>query len=335
VTRNITAVPVTGWPKNFRADPKFWGPHSQDHCPCGSMRRALNCHSDCDGLWHLPASRPLITGSRTGYSHPGCYASAAGDCDQKLSNEHWLSKKIIESAGGGRPVLVSGMPWQEGATHRLGANSLGSNILCQRHNTALSPLDDLAGEVFKVLRHYDTDMNEDPDPHGNEFAIFSGDLLERWAIKLFWGAVAASTLRGNAGTPVSSLRSKIDLKWLADVLFRDDSLPEDWGLYMTARIDAPFSGQAQVAIASAIGPDGGLWAGVVEFGVVSFRLCLGKMATTDRGVLIRRHPNGIIITTPENTRRKVLALAWDDHGSDPIIQRHIGRGSSSRNPSDL
>jgi hypothetical protein len=175
-------MPVTGWPKRFRPDPDFWGPNGEDHCPCGSMRRANRCHSDRNGGWQLQPSSPLITGARTGYSHPKCYASSAGDCSQKLSNAHWLSANIIESAGGGKPVLVSGMPWQAGAEHQLRAESLVSNIPWERHNRALSPLDSAAGETFRVLRRYQDDLAEVADPHGHEFAVFPGDLLERWLI---------------------------------------------------------------------------------------------------------------------------------------------------------
>jgi hypothetical protein len=330
----VGEVPVRGWPKQFRPDPGFWGPNREDPCPCGSMRRAYSCHSDRNGRWHLEPPDPLIRGARTGYSHPRCYASSAEDCSQKLSNEHWLSANILTSAGDGRPVLVSGMPWQAGAHHQLGARSLGSNMLCERHNGALSSLDVVAGEVFRVLRRYQAALAEDMDPHGHEFALFPGDLLERWTIKLFWGGVAAGTL-GHAGAPIMSLRSTVDLKWMADVLFRGEPLPEGWGLYMAGRLGAAFSGEAEVAIAPHTGPDGDLWGGVVEFGAISFRLCLGKLATTETDIAIRRHPQGVLVSRPARDRQKILALSWGDGGSGPIIFTRMANGITKRNPSDL
>jgi hypothetical protein len=172
------------------------------------------------------------------------------------------------------------------------------------------------------------------DPHGHEFALFSGDLLERWVIKLFWGGVAAGTL-GRDGASVRSLRSTIDLRWLADVLFRGESLPDGWGFYMAGRIGANFSGHAEVGIAPITGPDGDLWAGVVDFGAVSFRLYLGTPTTTDPEIVFHRHPQGVFISRPARDRQKVLALSWDDGGSDPIILTRMADGTTARHPSDL
>jgi hypothetical protein len=231
-------------------------------------------------------------------------------------------------------VLVSGMPWQEGAQHNLGARSLGSNILCERHNRALSPLDTVAGEVFRALRRYQADLADVADAHGHEFAWFSGDLVERWIIKLFWGGVAAGTL-GCAGSPIASLRSTIDLEWMANVLFRGEPLPDGWALHMAGRLGAAFSGQAEVAIEAHAGPDADLWGGVIEFGAVSFRLSMGTMATTDADVVLHRRPQGIFMAGPDRSRQKVLALSWDDGGSEPIVLTRLGDGSTGRNPSDL
>ena len=182
----------------------------------------------------MPLSAPLITGARTGYSHPGCYAAIADDCSSKLSNEHWLSANIIDAAGAGRAVSVSGMPWQEGKQHKLSAKSLGSNVLCEGHNQGLSPLDTLAGEIFRVVHHYQADLLAPVDPHGNEFAFYSGDYLERWMLKLYWGGVAAGTL-GRPGARIRSLPLTADLRRLADFLFRDAHLPDGWGLHLAAR----------------------------------------------------------------------------------------------------
>jgi hypothetical protein len=135
--------------------------------------------------------------------------------------------------------------------------------------------------------------------------------------------------------PITSLRSTVDLKWTANVLFRGEPLPEGWGFHMTGRLGATFSRQAEVAIAAHTGPDADLWGGVVEFGAVSFRLGLGTMAATDTDVVLHRHPQGIFIAGADRDRQKVLALSWGDGGSDPITLTRLADGSVDRAPSDL
>lgn len=150
--------------------------------------------------------------------HPRCYAGVSEDCSTKVSSEHWLSADILRASSGEQPVIVSGMPWQAGAEHALSVRALGSKVLCERHNRALSPLDRLAGQVFRVVHHYQADQREITDPHGHEFALFSGDVFERWMLKLLWGGVAARAL-GRREAPAPSLRSTIDARWLTDVTF--------------------------------------------------------------------------------------------------------------------
>ncbi|BFO23218.1 hypothetical protein SHKM778_96060 (plasmid) [Streptomyces sp. KM77-8] len=130
---------------------------------------------------------PLLAGARTGYMHPKCYAAASRDCSEKISQEHWLSADVLRGMTNGKTITVLGMPWQKGSTHQLPVSALAANILCQRHNSALSPLDVSASSAFRVLWHFQEDQRRVPDPHGAEFALVNGDELERWLLKLLWG----------------------------------------------------------------------------------------------------------------------------------------------------
>jgi len=130
-------VPVYGWPKPFRPSHLHWGPQGDELCPCGSRRRARSCHLAPDGWWLTPSAPPLLGDERTGYRHPGCYASTSSDCSSRLSREHWLSASVLNAFA---PITVSGMPWQHGSQHTLPVRNLGAKVLCERHNKALSPL---------------------------------------------------------------------------------------------------------------------------------------------------------------------------------------------------
>jgi hypothetical protein len=193
--------------------PGHWGPSHDEPCPCGSGVLAGECHAHrSSGRWRLPPYTPLLTDGRTGFAHNGCYASIANDCSTKLSNEHWLSKGVLLEAGDGQPLRFRGLSWQQaGSEVQIPARRMGSNILCSRHNTALSRLDTTAVRVFRALRRYQRDLRTKPDPHGDEFFLASGEELERWLLKLFWGATEAGVL-GPTGQPITELRKTADLE---------------------------------------------------------------------------------------------------------------------------
>ncbi|MDX6288040.1 MAG: hypothetical protein QOG53_3525 [Frankiales bacterium] len=225
------------------------------------------------------------------------------------------------------------MPWQQGKEHQLSPKSLGANILCERHNHALSGLDAVAGVAFSVLRDFQADLRTQAEPHGDEFALVHGNDLERWLLKLFWGAAVAGVI-GKTGQPIKGIRSNVDPARLARVLFRRKELPPGWGLYMAGKPNVPFSGEAEVAVDPQTGPDGTLWAGTVELGAVAFRFALG-VPDPQEGRELNHHPQGICISTPDRRVQKVLALGWDDGGSPPVLLTREGDGSTTTRPSQV
>jgi hypothetical protein len=305
----VRPIPVQGWPQTVSRDPHVVGPDRNDYCPCGSKRRARSCHWDKAGRWRSPSVQSLVEGPRTGHANPRCYASGAKDCSTKLTNEHWLSAAIMRAVGGNEHSKFSGLAWQAGAESSLPWQVLGSKVLCERHNAALGPLDAVATQFFEVLRHYETDLELQVDPHGDEFAMFHGDLLERWMLKMLWGAVAARAL-GHQGQPLSGLRGSVDLAWLADVLFRAEPLPEGWGLYMSVQPGQWLSGQVPVAISTG-SVDGELWKGAVEFGVVAIHFAWGPR---------RRHSGHQDLPTPPGPPHEALG-----RGNRKVGDNRLGR----------
>ncbi|WP_415940085.1 YecA family protein [Streptomyces sp. 039-1] len=323
-------VPIE-WPRPFaHTDHEFQGPRRKDPCPCGSGRQTRRCHSDrSDGRWLWPSATPLLAGDRTGYGHSKCYAAASNDCSEKISREHWLSADILRSITAGKTITVLGMPWQKGATHQLPVSALAANILCQRHNSALSPLDVTASSAFRVLWHFQEDQRRSPDPHGAEFALLNGGDLERWLLKLLWGAVAARAL-SYEGQPVQALRSSADAD-LLDYLFRDGSLPEGWGLYMAGQPDRLFSGEGQIAIRP-LAHQGELWSAGVEAGAVGLRFAFG--APDGDGPYVVRRPMQIELARADAPERKILALAWKGRFGPPVTQTRIGDGTTTAYPTN-
>ena len=120
-----------------------------DQCPCESGLVYRECCLWTDGapLIQIPSLSP--SGSSTGYEHKKCYLNFTKNCCSKISGEHFISKSILSQFKG---LSVSGMPWQSaGEENVYHPNSLKANILCQRHNNALSPLDAAASHFFKKV----------------------------------------------------------------------------------------------------------------------------------------------------------------------------------------
>lgn len=96
----------------------------------------------------------------------------------------------------GRSVEVVGMPWQrQGEMKRLQPSNLTANILCDRHNTSLSPLDAAASSFFDRVTQAFAYIDGKSLSRKPRFFLVSGDGLERWAMKtllgMYYGGIAA------------------------------------------------------------------------------------------------------------------------------------------------
>lgn len=289
-------------PVPYTRNAAYWGPDHNSRCPCDSGKLAGDCHVNrARGNWKLPWYKPPLQGSRTGVSCQGCYVAFTNDCSPKLSSEHWLSKRIILELFPKGKVPIYGLRGPGQSIVQTG--DFAAHILCERHNNALSKLDATAVEVFKTLRHYQKDQQTQPDPHGSEFDLFSGECLERWMLKLLWGGVAAGVF-----TP--GLYTKADPKILADYLFRDRKLPADWGLGITFRSGETIRGEGEIALRTAVAPDGTVAKIVVSMGAVSFGFGLGRQIAK-RTYTFSHRPQAVILKSQLDIAEKTLALGWD------------------------
>jgi len=284
-----------------------------------------------DRRWLTPPPEPLLDDERTGYSHPGCYAAASRDCSSKLTSEHWLSANVLKAL---EPVTISGAAWQSGGQQSLPVKALGANVLCERHNGALSHLDATAGQVFHVLRDYQGDLRGQSDPHGPEFALFDGPTLERWLLKLFWGGAVAKVL-GTENGPITSLSDTVPVEDLVEALFRGGSLPDGTGMFVTSRPGVLFSPEAEVDVSGFAEEGGRLREGSVAFGPVALRFSLGPSIEV-AGRPVKQHPQAIFMrASTATTSQKILALGWPDVGTWPVILTRQGDGTAVTNPSDV
>ena len=316
---NVTHFRPASRPVPYVTNAAYWGPDHNHPCPCGSERLSGNCHVNrARGNWKLPRYRPPLTGPRTGTSCAGCYVSFTNDCCPQLSDEHWLSKGIVLEAGANGRVTVSGLLWQQGEQSVLNASQFAENILCKRHNNALNKLDAAAIQVFRTLDHYQKDQANQPDPHGSEFELLSGERLERWLLKLVWGGAAAGAFS------IGQLRAGVDQNILADYLFRDQSLPDRWGLGVAFQSGEGIRADGRVGVTTGRGEDGTLWSAAVSMGVVTFNFGLGRQEAR-HGWDFHHRPQGIVLKSRLDTAEKTLALGWDQKApAKPIDYTYQG-----------
>jgi hypothetical protein len=159
-------------------------------------------------------------GKRTDYSHPKCYARALEDCDQQITREHYISRKLLERF---EDFEADGFAWLP-EKKSLTATALQSKVLCKRHNEALSPLDDNITNLDDMMRRL-----QDRKVVGN--LALDGEDLERWALKVMFGLFASgsSELVGTDGERVPR-STAIPRKHLR-VLFGDARMPKRAGFY--------------------------------------------------------------------------------------------------------
>ena len=201
-----------------------------DFCPCESGKVVRDCQC-------LQPDRSLVPkdvstwpkGPRTGYAHPNCYASVFRDCCEKISGEHHVTRAILEELVLGGGIQVAGTRWITSGEHKsLPVKALQSNVLCKRHNSALSNLDKVGLKFFKTLRSIHRNYRQPDRDKQRRLYLFNGHDIERWMLKLLCGAIASKNHSTNI--PIDTLQTEVPEKWLR-VLYGFDYLKNDLGLY--------------------------------------------------------------------------------------------------------
>lgn len=183
----------------------------------------------------------------TGLLTRKCYAAAYGDCDGgAATREHWISRALLERVQyDGVGLRVAGLSWFEGERECSDAE-LVTKILCARHNRMLSELD------HSIVTLHDAWLAAG---EGRETRLtISGDMLERWALKVLVGMIVSGTARVD-GVPV---RVPPPLA-VVDVVFGARDLPSPRGFYFVVHTE--FDSSLKIKVNT--GPSGTELEGVV------------------------------------------------------------------------
>lgn len=236
-----------------------------------------------------------------------CFLKGFGECEGKISREHYISAVVLRTIGAEEGFKVGGLRWQpEQTLQRIGIKSLQSKILCESHNRSLSPLDKVAGELFSTLDAIDKNLPSVP-----LLSQFDGPNIERWFLKVLCGISASGGF--NAESPSD--------QWKA--LLTGEPWPEHWGLYVGT------SGQQEIfsrdfLIETKVNPKtNAILAALFRFAGVTFYLLFGK--PDDPNAFGFHRPRGFIFRHGEEEHR--VEFLWPFETEQCIMYTNIGRTS--------
>lgn len=126
-----------------------------------------------------------------------------------------------------RTVVVKGFRWQGDleAASEIGIDGFSAKVLCERHNSALSKLDQVGGRFVGALTRA---LERRIEGVATDFhRLFNGANVQRWMLKVLCGLNAAGRVsRDRHRTPWH-----LPLRWL-DVLLGDAAFSRGTGLYL-------------------------------------------------------------------------------------------------------
>lgn len=279
-------------------------------CPCGGGELASRCCLTSAGLRKVP-SPTAPPPPRTGAAIPKCYAGLLADCGSRRSREHYISESLLRHLNRTNDLRVSGLPWLEDKEKVLPPGALVSRILCERHNSALSPLDAIAVRLFQAF-----DETGAAGSGQQLLYLFSGHDIERWLLKILCGMAYSKNL---------TLETEVDLsipKHWFDVLFGYAEFPDHQGLYVCKSSGHRFEGPHGIALRAISGRGSltgiGLW-------VCGYELILSMSGFPLRifdGRQFAYRPLELYTTGREFERS--IAFSWDGEADLGTISLKIG-----------
>ena len=235
---------------------------------------------------------------------------AQGGCSPNMSREHYVSQAVLKAIAPNKDITIGGLAWQEPNTLQdIGIGSLQSKVLCTAHNSALSPLDAVAGQLTESIIAADKDPARLP-----EEVELDGPSLERWFLKTLISASEAGALRC---APFPEMHRSLLL---------GGAWPKDWGLYVRPPTEQTIFSQ-DLFLETLINPEtGAVLAGKFVIAGVEFCLLLGKPDQPDAWGFFR--PRGLIFENGTITRK--LGFVWSgEHTNKTLVFTKIGDTSES------
>lgn len=203
--------------------------NDDDLCPCASGLIVRNC--TCKSRRFVPPLASTQTPApRTGTVVRHCYAGLLRDCALPISREHPVSKSALLETISGNTIRLIGQRFRaqrpEGKV--VGLDSATKRVLCKRHNSALSSLDDVGAAFTRAhaeLMSHLQDANQ-----GDYHRLFNGYDVERWILKILCAQQHEERIPGSDDPSLWTAPKS----WL-NILFHGAAFPPGAGLYVPDR----------------------------------------------------------------------------------------------------
>ncbi len=153
------------------------------------------------------------------------------DCSDRISGEHYISAAILDEFG---QLRTTGLPFFGEGETRVGRNALTSKILCTRHNSALSPLDQEGRRMLVAIRDALNHVWRKSLSRKTLYRIVSGEALELWGAKTLMGLLKANIARTDGESTADAFQ--IDEPAMARIL-TVGRMPPGCGLYLSQDSD--------------------------------------------------------------------------------------------------
>jgi hypothetical protein len=230
-----------------------------------------------------------------------------GSCDGKISGEHLFSHSIMLLLKADGDFSISGVPWlAEGQTKIFPPRTLTANCLCQKHNSALSRLDDTALYFFTALKSC-----LDREAQSARY-IVSGHDIERWLLKTVKALAASKNLARGRQWLSGAFASDVQV---LDMLDDPTNWPEGAGLYCVMKTGEKTENHNRFQLQPYTNQNDEISGLAVNILGLTFILMLvtPDMATTIQLKGARYRPGKISISYPSSTND--IAISWVDSRS--------------------
>ncbi len=232
-----------------------------------------------------------------------CYANSLGGCNT-ISGEHIVTRSLF----GDGPVLTRGL--QVPHDTPVGIDRLVANILCQKHNSELSPLDSEAKKLGDACLSFIRSVR-------SSSVTVSGHLIERWLLKLALGSSVSGWLHGIKVLPPPAVVAAV---------FGRHALPSTVGMFGVAGIGRETPRGESVSFHFFVGQSlGSVGLFVSIHGLpLLLSVCLdnAQAETRARGTLggfdvskaqLRQHPEELVMSNRDESAKLSIIFEW--HGS--------------------
>jgi hypothetical protein len=217
-------------------------------------------------------------------------------------------------------VSIRNMPWQApGLSKSVGVAALECNMLCDRHNPALSVVDDVALRLFRALRRVERALTGPLTSDSSSVTLFNGFDIERWLLKTLIGLATAGATRTLEGERIQRVIPEI---WIR-ILFGEVSFPKTWGLYVRGDVGHVIALLPGEIMFAPVTVDNTL-VGLTSYLVGQELTLLMCDVPTQRGGAVDgesvHRPAGLCFVEPQTRAEHSLSLVWHGHPVGPQVR---------------